>query len=305
MGFSPWSFILLSCLKSVNLLIGTVRQSYLGTPPYRIGGCPASCRGVPRSKDFDKASFRCYDMPMLRGLFSGFIDLVYPKVCLVCKDSLKNKAAAAEMLCLACWQKTKKNLPPFCYRCGRHLGKPTLNKNLCPGCIKNPPAFDRAFAPCIYDGAVKELIQSFKYRGKDYLGAFLAKTMVEFIREYHLPLEYIDALIPVPLHPAKLREREFNQAETLGNAIAREFGKETLNTALIRKRNTKSQVDLKDAQRLLNVKGSFAVTDPVSICGKNLLLVDDVLTTAATCSEAAATLKDAGAKIVFVMTIAN
>jgi len=242
---------------------------------------------------------------MLGGLLAGLVDLIYPKVCVVCKNRLGDKTAVEQLLCASCWGKIKMNLPPFCYRCGRHLEKPAWHKNICAACLKRPPAFDRAFAPCVYEGVVKELVHAFKYSGKDYLGTLLSRPMIEFIKEYRFPLEYLDLIVPMPLHKARLREREFNQAEILSNRIAEEFHKRVITDALVRRRNTKTQTDLKDAERFLNVKDSFAIARAEAIAGKNILLVDDVLTTAATASEAAGTLKAAGAKIVFVLTIAN
>ena len=129
--------------------------------------------------------------------------------------------------------------------------------------------------------------------------------MIEFVREYDLPMDFIDFIIPVPLYKTRLREREFNQAQILSNYIAGEFNKTVLPDSLMRSRNTKTQTELERNKRLLNVKNSFSVIKKDDIKGKNLLLVDDVLTTAATSSEAAYALKNAGANIVFVLTLAN
>jgi len=129
--------------------------------------------------------------------------------------------------------------------------------------------------------------------------------MIDFIREYDLPIGDMDFIIPVPLHKTRLREREFNQAEILSDCIAREFNKKVGGDYLIRNRATRTQTELEDGERLLNVRGSFSVKENGCVTGKNILLVDDVLTTAATSSEAASVLKDAGANIVFVLTLAN
>jgi len=129
--------------------------------------------------------------------------------------------------------------------------------------------------------------------------------MVEFIKEYNAPIDYVDFIIPIPLHKTKLREREFNQAEILSRHIAKEFRKCVLTDVLLRTRETKTQADLEMAERILNVRDSFSVTKHEQIRRKNILLVDDVLTTGATSSEAAKALKNAGANIVFVLTLAN
>ena len=242
-------------------------------------------------------------MNMLRKFLNVFVDIVYPKTCLVCKRQLKALTCVDNLVCTQCWAKIKINAPPFCHRCGRHLEKPI--KNICPACVRKELHFDRAFSPCVYEGVLKELIHAFKYQGKDYLGPTLTRLMTEFIEEYNLPMDLLDLVIPIPLHKTRLREREFNQAQILSNHIARKFNKKVSHDNLRRLRLTKTQTELEIGERLLNVKGSFTATKKEDIKGKNILLVDDVLTTGATCSEAAYALKDAGANIVFVLTLAN
>lgn len=242
-------------------------------------------------------------MGMWRNFLNTFADILYPKICLACKSTLKGKSCVDNLVCAGCWEKIKINPPPFCRSCGRHLKN--FLKNICPECIRRELHFDRAFSPCMYEGTIKELIHMFKYKDKDYLGLTLSRLMVEFIREYNLPIDFLDLVIPVPLHKTRLREREFNQAEILSNHIALEFNKRVLPDALIRMRHTKTQTELEINQRLMNVKGSFSVAENKDIKGKNILLVDDVLTSGATSSEAAYTLKKAGAQIVFVLTLAN
>jgi len=237
-------------------------------------------------------------------LIKGLVDLVYPRRCLACKNRL-TVSAFDDFVCPECWCKIKRNLPPFCHSCGRRLQHADFAKNICVLCLKKKLHFDRAFSPCIYDGVLKELIHEFKYKGKDYLGLPLSKLMIEFIQEYDLPIDYLDFIIPIPLHKTRLREREFNQAEILSNYIAKEFKKEVLSDILIRNRHTKRQTDLETGDRFFNVKGSFSVTKDNLIQGKNLMVVDDVLTTGATSSEAAYALKEVGAGIVFVLTLAN
>ena len=129
--------------------------------------------------------------------------------------------------------------------------------------------------------------------------------MIKFIKEYSLPIEYIDLVVPVPLHKTRLREREFNQAQVLSRHIAKEFNKKVSSGALERIRHTKSQAELVINQRRINVKNSFSAPKKSEVKGKNILLVDDVLTSGATSSEAASALKEAGAGIVFVLTLAN
>ena len=240
---------------------------------------------------------------MLRSLLRGLKGIIYPKTCPSCKAKLKE--AEEELICKRCCSQIKINLPPFCVLCGRHLEKENFNKNICPGCVRRKLHFDRAFSPCVYEGVTKKLIHEFKYKGKNILARPLSRIMINFIKEYNIPLDFLDLIIPVPLDNARLREREFNQSEELGIPIAREFNKEIASKILLRNRRTKAQAELKDSQRALNVAGSFSVDKGINLAQKNLLLIDDVLTTGSTSSEAARALKNAGAQTVFVLTLAN
>ena len=243
-------------------------------------------------------------MSSFRDILKGLRDIIYPDLCLICRHKLYAQRADS-FVCPGCWAKIKKNTPPFCRRCGRHLKERSLTGNICPSCVRRPPIFDRAFCPCSYEGVLKELIQDFKYRNKDFLGGILSSLMAEFIREYELPLEFIDSIIPIPLHKTRLREREFNQSQILAAHLSEEFGIEMLTEGLIRNRSTRAQADLEGEARLENVKGSFSVKQAEKVRGKNILLVDDVLTTGATSSEAASALKSSGANIVFILSLAN
>jgi len=243
-------------------------------------------------------------MLMLRRFLQSLKDILYPKTCLACKSKVST-VTDEDLVCKKCYSEIKINLPPFCFSCGRHLEKNNLNKNICPACVRNRLHFDRAYSPCVYDGVAKELIHEFKYRGRDNLGKPLSKIMINFIKEYSLPVNYLDFIIPMPLHKTKLREREFNQAEILSMHIAKEFNKDSISNILLRHRQTKTQTELKNKDRFLNVANSFSVDSRSDLKGKNILLIDDVLTTGATSSEAALALKKAGAQTVFVLTLAN
>jgi competence protein ComFC len=243
--------------------------------------------------------------PVLQNFVRSFVDLLYPPACPACGKPLPRVAMDA-MVCLSCWSQISRNQPPFCHACGRQMHKSRdTSKSVCSRCMRAPLAFDRAFSVCVYDGVIKTLIHEFKYKDKQYLGKPLAKLLIDFIREYDLPISYIDYLVPMPLHSAKLREREFNQAQILCREVGLAIEKPLIENNLFRYRATDTQAALEPHQRFLNVKGSFAVTEKQSIKDRNLLLIDDVLTTGATASEAARALKDAGANIVFVLTLAS
>lgn len=243
-------------------------------------------------------------MKMLRCFLEGLADMIFPKICLVCKNKI-DASSVYGLICHQCWGKIKKNLPPFCHSCGRHLDTPDSEKKRCPRCLKTMLHFDRAFSPCVYTGVIKELIHMFKYNKKECLGTVLSKLMIEFIKEYGISIDYLDLIVPIPLAKTRLREREFNQSKILAALISQEFNKKILCDNLIRTRHTKTQTELDLDKRLSNIKGGFLLKQKEDIKGKKILLVDDVLTSGATCSEAAYVLKEAGALTVFVLTIAN
>lgn len=219
--------------------------------------------------------------------FKALVDLVYPRICAVCKNRLDVNAIQG-MVCASCWGSIIRNRLPFCPCSGGQEF-----------------AFDRAFAACAYTGAMKTLLHEFKYSKKDYLGRLIAALMIEQIRECAVPVAGIDMIVPVPLAKARLRQREFNQALVLSRHIAEEFDKPVAATALARIRNTPTQTELSPEERFVNISGSFRVTEPARIKDKNILLVDDVLTTGATVSEAAKELKSCGGATILVIAAAN
>ncbi|OGR85186.1 MAG: hypothetical protein A2901_06520 [Elusimicrobia bacterium RIFCSPLOWO2_01_FULL_54_10] len=166
-----------------------------------------------------------------------------------------------------------------------------------------PPSsgFVRSCAP--FDGALKELIHQLKYSGKDYLARDLAPVLMEGWRR-HPEIQLTEIVVSVPLHPARLRERGYNQSEALAREMAR-LARVPFLDALKRARNTVSQTQLDSQERAKNVAGVFQVRTPGQIAGKRVLLVDDVCTTGSTLGECAQALLQAGARQVFALTLAR
>lgn len=240
---------------------------------------------------------------LFQDLFRGLVDLVYPRTCAICSCRLPEHHA--EPVCGHCWSAIACNPPPHCRRCGRHLETGPAGTQICADCAGRPPAFDRAFSPCLYEGALQKLIQAFKYRGRDYLAGCLARLLAGHIREHRDTFAVIDCVTGVPLHAARLREREYNQAQLLAAEVSRFLERPLVTGCLTRIRHTASQTGLAPEQRRANLRGSFRCGRPDLVAGRHFLLVDDVLTTCATASAAAQALKDAGAGIVFVLTLAR
>lgn len=243
-------------------------------------------------------------MTYLYNLLNGVLDVVYPRICLACKRRRADKHNS-NILCGHCAGAIEFSLPPFCHCCGRHLEPRDLHKDLCAPCRRAGPAFDRAYSACAYQGVIRELIHEFKYNGKDYLGKYLSSFMTGFIDAYGVPVSDMDYIIPVPLHASRLREREFNQAHLLARAIADRFDKPVVADTLRRRRPTRMQATLDTGARRENMRGSFTAAQGCSLNGRRVLLIDDVLTSGATASDAARALKAAGAELVFVMTLAH
>ena len=151
---------------------------------------------------------------------------------------------------------------------------------------------------------MKRCICLFKYDSKTQLADLLGKLMSDFAVR-NIGAEEIDMIVPVPLHPVKLRERQFNQSELLAAHLARKINKNVVRDKVKRIKYTAPQTKLKRDQRLKNVRGAFLVKKNADFKEKTVLLVDDVLTTGATLHECAKALKDAGAKKVVALALAR
>ena len=151
---------------------------------------------------------------------------------------------------------------------------------------------------------MKNLIHQFKFGQKTMLRHLFSELMASFIRSNYFDIRQFDHLVPIPLSATRLRERGFNQSQLLAELISREF-KVPLSTAVLsRIKNTSSQSLLHQKERWTNIKGAFRIKNQFHTIGKNILLIDDLLTTGATSSEAALIIKNAGAKRVGVLTLA-
>jgi len=183
---------------------------------------------------------------------------------------------------------------------------------LCRACFSAPPPFERAVAYGVYQERMREAIHALKYDRLHPAARRLGRMLAQAILKLHgeAPAEML--VVPVPLHRSKKKERGFNQARALAeHAIAalestHPEWKLTLETrALVRMRLTESQAGLSMRQRRLNMRAAFEVRNTEAVDGRDVLLVDDVLTTGATARSAARALKRAGANTVWVATLAR
>lgn len=190
-------------------------------------------------------------------------------------------------------------LPESCAGCRRPLTEETVSSPLCGACFKalpwSPPAaFKEAISPLRYEGVAKELIAQLKYHGRLSLVPFLGQILTEAVLA-RLGPDPADAVVPVPLHPVRLRERTFNQAELLARRVAGNLRLPCREDLLVRRRATPPQPGLTRRDRRANVKEAFALAAGPPIRSARLLLVDDVFTTGSTAGACLRLLKGAGA----------
>lgn len=197
----------------------------------------------------------------------GFVSLIFPGLCVVCKSRL---SGSTEVVCTSCRQSL-----------------PLTHFNRDPD---NPVAklfwgrcrLEEAHALLFFDkgSAYTRLIHQLKYEGRQDIGIFLGKMLGESIiaDSKHL----IDAIIPVPLHKHKRRKRGYNQSELIAKGVAEVLSRPVLKDILIRKSHTSTQTRKKRYERWQNVEHVFECTNPQQVSGKHLLIIDDVVTTGAT-----------------------
>jgi ComF family protein len=196
-----------------------------------------------------------------------------------------------------------------CEICGERLGSghSVLPNQVCPACQETRPQFTQAAAYGAYDGGLRELIHLLKYDRVTPAVGVLGKMLAEAIQKLRPDADSI-LVVPVPLYSSKRRERGFNQAELIACAVLKKnafTGARLATDVLERTRPTVSQIGLTRPQRVENIRGAFRVRHPSRVSRRNVLLVDDVLTTGTTASECARILRKAGAERVWVATVAR
>ena len=174
----------------------------------------------------------------------------------------------------------------------------------CVNCSERHFDFDCAVAAYRSRGVVRELIHRFKYNRELYLRHPLADWLLTSLEDTRIASRPFDFFVPVPLHPTRLREREFNQSEILARMLGARTGVPVIN-CLQRVRQTMTQTRFDRNERMENLRNAFEARKISLVQGKHLLLVDDVLTTGSTVSECARVLMRAGAASVRVVTIAR
>ena len=201
-------------------------------------------------------------------------------------------------LCRQCRSELPTN-SSACRLCAHPL--PAGAAPICGSCLHRPPPFS-AFAPFLYAQPLDRLIIELKFQGRLYLGRTLGMLLADAVASQAPAMP--DLLVPVPLHPARLRERGYNQAVELARPVGRRLGLPVADAAR-RTRATPGQAGLSAKERRRNVRGSFEAVAPNRLKGKRVAIVDDVFTTGATATEMANCLKRAGAASILIWTLAR
>ena len=225
----------------------------------------------------------------LSNMWRRLLDTLLPRCCVLCGE-----AAGALAVCVACTARLPE--PPAC--CCPQCGIATLEEGVCAQCRAAPPAFDATWAAFSYGFPLDRLIQALKYGERLAVAPFLAGCLAE------LGPFPVTALLPVPLHPQRLRERGFNQSVELARPLARAWNLPLLLDAVVRVRHQQAaQAGLRRAQRLRNLRGAFVARQRLE--GAHVLVVDDVMTTGTTLDVLARCLKAAGAARVSNLVVAR
>lgn len=228
--------------------------------------------------------------------------LFWPSTCRACGRLLDRPGE--RVVCLSCLATIEGRHSSYCSLCGRFFAGAAA-PHVCRRCLEARPCFSlhRSCGP--YEGRLRELIILMKFQGFSVLAEDLAALARGSLGDQWPLWNGLDGLVPVPLHPRRLRSRGFNQAEAVARAIGRAKGVPVLAKALARLRNTPAQTSLEALDRRRNLAGAFVVRRPAEVRGKVLLLVDDVYTTGSTIRECCRTLRRAGAAEVRAVTLAR
>ena len=232
------------------------------------------------------------------------LDLLYPPECALCGANL----TCGRALCEACDDDLPRLAEPFCQTCVEMFPGNIDGPFACPNCSDQLFAFEFARPAMVRDERTLDLIHRLKYAREIHLAAELGRIARESFADPRLAPAVAGKwpLVPVPLHRKRLRHRHFNQAEEIARALAKHSGAPVLH-ALRRTRQTETQTLLSRKQRMGNLRGAFELTRHgrrwIDAAPEGAVIIDDVLTTGSTVNECAKTLRRAGFRKIFVVTV--
>jgi ComF family protein len=234
------------------------------------------------------------------GLFQAAVSLLYPATCAICRKHVR----AGEYLCDGCEAKVIRIVPPFCDRCSEPFEGFINNAFTCVNSAHRNIHFEAAVAAYRGRGIVRDVIHEFKYNRQTHLRHLVARWLRAALDDERLRDCKFDVIVPVPLHPARQRERGFNQAALLAELLSAHTSI-SCRLLLERVRYTTTQTALDRSERMENLHNVFRLRKNAGVRGLRVLLIDDVLTTGSTLSECARVLKRSGACPVHAATAAR
>jgi len=231
--------------------------------------------------------------------------LVLPAPCRICEATLTSLSRIP--ICADCLSRFVELRGLGCEKCGRPIASPmaaTAAKVLCHACRRDVYHFDLARSYAVYDDAMVRAVTLLKYSAVRPLGGWFAARLCEVMARE--PEKFAaDAVVPVPLHPARQRERGYNQAELIARPLARLLGIPMRAALLVRTKPRPERLKLSRRERWTSVRGAYALRGGVRVDKLRLLLVDDVFTTGATLDACSRALRRAGAERVVGLTVAR
>lgn len=248
-------------------------------------------------------------MSRLREVVRGFGDLMFPPSCVHCRGLVDPDAAGAAAgfrhLCGRCVAQIDYVRPPHCLRCGHPFYGVVEGERICPHCEGLEPAFREGRTAVLFKGPARALVIELKY----HRGLHVLADMAAIFRRTPHVLEQVRGavLVPVPLHPRKARERGYNQAELLAQALAAAAGPDTRVEPLLRRLvDTSTQTALDRRTRMANLKNAFALIPGAALNPVlHYILVDDVFTTGSTLNSCARALQRGGGVTIDVVTFGH
>lgn len=230
------------------------------------------------------------------------LDFVYPRRCPVCGDIVLPKG---NKICPACKDKLIYIKEPRCKKCSKAIVDE--EQEYCFDCTRKKLSYEKGYSLLEYDKSMKHSMSEFKFHSKKEYADFYIEELISNYGTWVNELS-LDALIPVPIHYDKYKQRGFNQADLLANGIAKSLNIPVKNNILIRNKNTTPQKLLDDKERVKNLKNAFAISDEYMKSSnkaqlKRVMLIDDIYTTGATIDVCAKVLKSIGVNEVYFMTV--
>ena len=237
----------------------------------------------------------------MRHVLRRVADALYPRICPGCGQASDRPG---RHICWACFSRIELFTESICEVCGRFVTGGVRHRFVCSACRSLKPAFERARSAGHFTGFLRDQLHAFKYNDALWLKEDLT-DMLEGCLRASFEVAAVDVVVPIPLHPVKMRERNYNQAALLAECLAGRIDRRYDGRSVRRVIPTESQTHLHAAERRENMRNAFAVARPEWIRHRTVLLVDDVMTTGSTLDAAAHALKKAGARHVWAVTVAR